>query len=226
MGGKQSTEAGEHHHHQGGETSQGGGLTTSRRSTVIGGSMRTHRRVLQFNNDGTSSRGSHSSRNNISRTNSTLDQGLRIPRNRLSWLYHRDHNGGDDDSSPDDDGGGGRNTSSDPSRFMLWLRERSQVSQSLPPYLIAPMRDSKCQMCGKLIPAEDIEVHFVMCLTKPRVTYNEDVMSSTSGECSICLEDLEEGDAIARLPCLCIYHKDCIDQWFKKSQTCPEHPPD
>ena len=58
--------------------------------------MRTHRRVLQFNNDGTTTtRGGHSSRNNISRTNSTLDAtGLRIPRNRLSWLYHRDHNGG------------------------------------------------------------------------------------------------------------------------------------
>jgi len=23
-----------------------------------------------------------------------------------------------------------------------------------------------------MIPAEDVEVHFVMCLTKPRVTYN------------------------------------------------------
>ena len=32
--------------------------------------------------------------------------------------------------------------------------------------------DSKCPMCNKMIPAEDVEVHFVMCLTKPRVTYN------------------------------------------------------
>ena len=27
-------------------------------------------------------------------------------------------------------------------------------------------------MCGKMIPAEDVEVHFVMCITKPRVSYN------------------------------------------------------
>ena len=33
-------------------------------------------------------------------------------------------------------------------------------------------------------------------------------VSSTCGECAICLDDLEEGDPIARLPCLCIYHKE------------------
>lgn len=35
----------------------------------------------------------------------------------------------------------------------------------------------------------------------------EDVISEDKGECVICLEDLEPGDVIARLPCLCIYHK-------------------
>lgn len=28
-----------------------------------------------------------------------------------------------------------------------------------------------------------------------------------TGECAICLEELLQGDTIARLPCLCIYHK-------------------
>ena len=32
--------------------------------------------------------------------------------------------------------------------------------------------DAVCSMCGKMIPAEDVEVHFVMCITKPRVSYN------------------------------------------------------
>ncbi|KAG9355704.1 hypothetical protein JZ751_000542 [Albula glossodonta] len=35
----------------------------------------------------------------------------------------------------------------------------------------------------------------------------EDVLAKDSGECAICLEDLVQGDTIARLPCLCIYHK-------------------
>ena len=75
---------------------------------------------------------------------------------------------------------------------------------------------------------DDIEVHLVMCLTKPRLNYNgnglaknhylrstlfisnwfaEDVLTDEKGECVICLEDLLKGHVIARLPCLCVYHK-------------------
>lgn len=36
---------------------------------------------------------------------------------------------------------------------------------------------------------------------------SEDVLTDDKGECVICLEDLQQGDTIARLPCLCIYHK-------------------
>lgn len=35
----------------------------------------------------------------------------------------------------------------------------------------------------------------------------EDVLNDDKGECVICLEELTQGDTIARLPCLCIYHK-------------------
>lgn len=35
----------------------------------------------------------------------------------------------------------------------------------------------------------------------------DDVLSQDSGECSICLDDMVQGDTIARLPCLCVYHK-------------------
>lgn len=35
----------------------------------------------------------------------------------------------------------------------------------------------------------------------------EDVLAKDAGECAICLEELQQGDTIARLPCLCIYHK-------------------
>jgi len=42
-------------------------------------------------------------------------------------------------------------------------------------------------------------------------------------ECTICYEEFEEGAVIARLDCFCIFHKKCIDQWFKKSNKCPLH---
>ncbi|PUU75021.1 FYVE zinc finger-domain-containing protein [Tuber borchii] len=44
-------------------------------------------------------------------------------------------------------------------------------------------------------------------------------------ECVICFEEFEVGDVIARLECLCRYHKKCIRMWFDKkgSGECPVH---
>uniref|UniRef100_A0A5S6QA71 E3 ubiquitin-protein ligase ZNRF1 n=1 Tax=Trichuris muris TaxID=70415 RepID=A0A5S6QA71_TRIMR len=86
--------------------------------------------------------------------------------------------------------------------------------------------DLKCPVCHKIVPSDDVECHLVMCLTRPRITYNEDLLSEDKGECVICLDDMNRGDTIARLPCLCIYHKTCIDSWFKVRNSCPEHPGD
>lgn len=84
----------------------------------------------------------------------------------------------------------------------------------------------KCPVCSKYVSSDEMDLHLVLCLTKPRVTYNEDVLSKDVGECSICLEELQQGDTIARLPCLCIYHKGCIEEWFEVNRSCPEHPSD
>jgi len=40
-------------------------------------------------------------------------------------------------------------------------------------------------------------------------------------ECVICMIELEIGDPIRFLPCMHIYHKDCIDDWLLRSFTCP-----
>lgn len=44
-------------------------------------------------------------------------------------------------------------------------------------------------------------------------------------ECVICFDEFEIGDAIARLECLCRYHKHCIQEWFdrKGNGGCPIH---
>ncbi|KAF6080338.1 zinc and ring finger 1 [Phyllostomus discolor] len=57
-------------------------------------------------------------------------------------------------------------------------------------------------------------------------SHSDDVLTKDAGECVICLEELLQGDTIARLPCLCIYHKSCIDSWFEVNRSCPEHPAD
>ncbi|CAL8102040.1 unnamed protein product [Orchesella dallaii] len=88
-----------------------------------------------------------------------------------------------------------------------------------------PISGVKCPICNRSILPDDIEVHLVMCLTRPRLNYNEDFLEESKGdECVICLEELEAGQVIARLPCLCVYHKACIDEWFQINRSCPEHP--
>ncbi|XP_060535903.1 E3 ubiquitin-protein ligase ZNRF1 [Cylas formicarius] len=102
---------------------------------------------------------------------------------------------------------------------------RVYAAHSLPGHIWS-LNGIKCPVCSKFVVPDDIECHLVMCLTKPRLSYNEDVLTDDKGECVICLDDLSQGDVIARLPCLCIYHKACIDQWFEVNRSCPEHPGD
>ncbi|KAK7404806.1 hypothetical protein VNO78_05771 [Psophocarpus tetragonolobus] len=41
-------------------------------------------------------------------------------------------------------------------------------------------------------------------------------------ECAICLDDLEEGEAVKMMPqCKHVFHPDCIDTWLDKHVTCP-----
>ncbi|MGH0124529.1 UNVERIFIED_CONTAM: hypothetical protein FKN15_074127 [Acipenser sinensis] len=79
----------------------------------------------------------------------------------------------------------------------------------------------KCPVCSKFVSSDEMDLHLVMCLTKPRITYNEDVLTKDAGECAICLEELVQGDTIARLPCLCIYHKGFPTSLLK--QICPNN---
>ncbi|XP_055371512.1 E3 ubiquitin-protein ligase ZNRF1 [Condylostylus longicornis] len=102
---------------------------------------------------------------------------------------------------------------------------RVYTATSLPSHIWS-LNGIKCPVCSKFVLPDDIECHLVMCLTKPRLSYNEDILNDPKGECVICLEDLNPGDVIARLPCLCIYHKGCIDRWFEVNRCCPEHPGD
>ncbi|CAK9294945.1 unnamed protein product [Gordionus sp. m RMFG-2023] len=99
------------------------------------------------------------------------------------------------------------------------------LTQSLPSSFFT-FEDLKCPICTRKLPSDDIEYHLILCLTKPRINYNGETLKDDKGECTICLEDMSIGHDIARLPCLCIYHKECIDKWFTKSRSCPEHPVD
>ena len=39
--------------------------------------------------------------------------------------------------------------------------------------------------------------------------------------CQVCLETLQVGDDMRTLPCLHRFHCTCIDEWLRRSATCP-----
>lgn len=58
-----------------------------------------------------------------------------------------------------------------------------------------------CPFCATCLLVTD---HIPLSSVPP---FADDVLTKDAGECVICLEELLQGDTIARLPCLCIYHK-------------------
>ncbi|KAF5178649.1 E3 ubiquitin-protein ligase ring1-like protein [Thalictrum thalictroides] len=39
--------------------------------------------------------------------------------------------------------------------------------------------------------------------------------------CTVCMEELMTGEDLAVMPCLHVFHKECIGQWLKTTNTCP-----
>lgn len=137
-------------------------------------------------------------------------------------------NVGDSTSDSDDDHQSGSTnlpSSSNHHRLRDPLTRRAEHNRRYPA-VIHFSKDVVCPVCKRTVPADEAEVHIIMCITRPRVTYNEDKLTEDKGECAICLEEMVAGDIIARLECFCIYHKHCIDEWFRIKNCCPEHPGD
>lgn len=97
-----------------------------------------------------------------------------------------------------------------------------------------------CPVCGKSLTLygsnqNNIETHLKECLENENVEnkvklgnkYELQKLDKDLGkECPICFEDFLKGQVIVRIDCLCIFHKKCIDEWYKYSKVdgiCPIH---
>ncbi|KAK8504906.1 hypothetical protein V6N13_056234 [Hibiscus sabdariffa] len=47
------------------------------------------------------------------------------------------------------------------------------------------------------------------------------VETGAEDNCTICLEELEVGSEVSRMPCCHRFHGDCIEKWLKQSHSCP-----
>ncbi|XP_067933270.1 E3 ubiquitin-protein ligase ARK2C-like [Watersipora subatra] len=56
--------------------------------------------------------------------------------------------------------------------------------------------------------------------------YNQRVASdmddgSSDDKCTICISEYKTGEHVRRLPCLHLFHRDCIDRWLNSNKRCP-----
>ncbi|KAH6944477.1 hypothetical protein HPB50_003351 [Hyalomma asiaticum] len=92
-----------------------------------------------------------------------------------------------------------------------------QEAASGPVYYLTP---SKRRRACELTEEEQIEIVERIDLIQqvPKGLYDD---GKKERECVICLEEFAVGDAVHFLPCMHIYHLNCIEDWLMRSFTCP-----
>ncbi|XP_064845675.1 RING finger protein 11-like isoform X1 [Oncorhynchus masou masou] len=94
--------------------------------------------------------------------------------------------------------------------------------QELPVYHPTP---SQARMASQLTEEEQVRIAQRIGLIHhlPKGVYDagRDGSEKKIRECVICMTDFVYGDPIRFLPCMHIYHMDCIDDWLMRSFTCP-----
>jgi len=46
-------------------------------------------------------------------------------------------------------------------------------------------------------------------------------LSEENKTCAVCQCDFEDNDDVRMLPCMHMFHADCVDRWLKDNRTCP-----
>ena len=77
-------------------------------------------------------------------------------------------------------------------------------------------------------PEPDIETGATNLEVAPSFVYDKSwaegagVLKGNINECVICLEDIKDGEIAKVLPeCAHVFHRACIDLWFRKNMVCP-----
>ncbi|GCB61974.1 hypothetical protein scyTo_0004184 [Scyliorhinus torazame] len=98
-----------------------------------------------------------------------------------------------------------------------------QEQMQIPVYHPTP---SQTRLASQLTEEEQIRIAQRLGLIQhlPKGTFDfggKDSQNKKIKECVICMMDFDYGDQIRFLPCMHIYHVECIDEWLMRSFTCP-----
>ncbi|XP_032906777.1 RING finger protein 11-like isoform X1 [Amblyraja radiata] len=97
-----------------------------------------------------------------------------------------------------------------------------QEQAQIPVYHPTP---SQTRLATQLTEEEQIRIAQRLGLIQhlPKGSFNcgREPQNKKAKECVICMMDFVFGDPIRFLPCMHIYHMECIDEWLMRSFTCP-----
>ncbi|XP_055519885.1 RING finger protein 11-like [Leucoraja erinacea] len=97
-----------------------------------------------------------------------------------------------------------------------------QEQAQIPVYHPTP---SQTRLATQLTEEEQIRIAQRLGLIQhlPKGSFNcgRESQNKKVKECVICMMDFVFGDPIRFLPCMHIYHMECIDEWLMRSFTCP-----
>jgi hypothetical protein len=72
-----------------------------------------------------------------------------------------------------------------------------------------------------IINTEELDLQISNTINLKPSEFKEVDKKYTSETCSICLENFKEDDSVYKLKCDHVYHKTCLDTWFKIKNNCP-----
>uniref|UniRef100_A0A0C9QIA6 RING-type E3 ubiquitin transferase n=1 Tax=Fopius arisanus TaxID=64838 RepID=A0A0C9QIA6_9HYME len=98
------------------------------------------------------------------------------------------------------------------------MQQARHISAGLENYMrIVDLRRGSHISCGAT--QESIENHTFPHKYKlvKKVENGDDAVE----KCTICLSEFEDCESVRRLPCMHLFHKDCVDQWLCTNKRCP-----
>lgn len=130
--------------------------------------------------------------------------------------HHHSHQGSNEQNNTNDAG----QDFAFPRLFTMFENMRDAVFESdMAAAIQASLRD---QSAGRSTAAAAPPASVQSIRQLPTVTVRrEDLIDAANRECCVCLEPVELGKVVIRLPCAHIFHRTCILQWLQTHCTCP-----
>lgn len=93
--------------------------------------------------------------------------------------------------------------------------------QLLSEYLSILTRFEREQYCEGYIIAIKKVIQHILYLLEDITEESINCVYNEHADCPVCIEPLDSGEYVSKIPCGHCFHTFCIDQWYKKNQSCP-----